>query len=134
MLKKDLKTKEESKLKSEDVILGVDARKIAEFTDKNKLTLNGYFNFAFAFTLSKFIYKSDAYFTTIYNGRKSSKEVNTVSMLVKTLPVYVQYAEDDKVIDKLTEMKNLLSDLQENDLFSFADAANAFGLNADVNL
>ena len=42
------------------------------FSD-NKVTSNALFNFAFAFTLSKFLYKNEALYTTIYNGRKSSK-------------------------------------------------------------
>ncbi|MDY6367746.1 MAG: amino acid adenylation domain-containing protein, partial [Clostridia bacterium] len=132
VLKKDLKTEKVSRLKSEDKILDINKPKLENYVKNNKLTLNGYFNFAFAFTLSKFLYKSDAYYTTIYSGRKSSKLSNTVSMLVKTLPVYVKYSDGDKIKDKLTEIKDMLSGLEENDLFSFADAVSAFGVGADV--
>lgn len=132
VVKKDLKTKKVSRLKSEDHILRVDAEELKAFVEKNKLTMNGYFNFAFAFTLSKFLYKNDSLFTTIYNGRKSSRLERTVSMLVKTLPVYIKYEEEDLVLDKLTEMKNLLEDLQANDLYSFAEIASAFDVSADI--
>ncbi len=132
VLKKDLKTKENSKLASKDYILDLDKSKIVKFVEKNKLTANAFFNFAFAFTLSKYIYKTDALYTTIYNGRNSSKLMNTVSMLVKTLPVYMKYAEEDKVIDKLSEMKDLLSGLEEHDIYSFADIAKDYDISMDV--
>ena len=132
LIKKDLKTAEISKLQSKDYILSLDSNNLKKFVDSNKLTLNSYFNFAFAFTLSKFLYKNDSLYVTIYNGRKSSKLASTVSMLVKTLPVYIKYEEEDNVINKLTETKNLLSDLQANDLYSFADIAKEYDISADI--
>jgi len=132
VIKKDLKVKEFSRLRSDDFILDIDASAIKKFVDDNKLTLNAYFNFAFAFTLSKYLYKNDSLYTTIYNGRTSSKLANTVSMLVKTLPVYVKYTDEDKVLDKITQMKDTLMDLQANDLYSFADVAADFDVSADI--
>ena len=131
-LKKDLKVKDESKLESVDFSLELDDKKVKSFVESNKLTNNALFNFAFAFTMSKFIYKSDSLYETIYNGRKSSKVMNTVSMLVKTLPVYIKYNEEDLVLNKVKEMQNLLSGLEENDLYSFGDIANDYNLKADV--
>ncbi len=132
VVKKDLKVAKESKLAYKDFALSVDSQKLAKFVDESKLTMNAYFNFAFAFTLSKYLYKTDSLYTTIYNGRKSSKLANTVSMLVKTLPVYVKYKEDELVLDKLQEMKEELENLQANDLYSFADIANEFDVTADI--
>ena len=132
LIKKDLKVNELSKLESKDFILDLDSEKLKEFVETNKLTLNAYFNFAFAFTLSKFLYKNDSLFVTIYNGRKSSKLASTVSMLVKTLPVYIKYEEEDNILAKLNEAKNLLSDLQANDLYSFADIASTYDISADI--
>ena len=132
VLKKDLKTKEKSKLASQDFYLDIDKNKIAKYVKDNKLTFNSYFNFAFALTLSKFIYRQDSLYTTIYSGRNSSKLANTVSMLVKTLPVYIKYTDDDKVIDKLNEMKALLTGLEENDLYSFADISKDYDISMDI--
>ncbi len=132
VLKNDLKVEDNSKLQSVDYSLNVDNDKVNEFVKKNKLTNNALFNFAFAFTLAKFIYSDDCLYETIYNGRKSSKVSNTVSMLVKTLPVYIKYQEDDNVLNKIIEMKNLLSDLEENDLYSFGDIANDYNLKASI--
>ena len=132
VLKKDLKTEKVSKLKSIDYTLEISNSKLDNFIKENKLTNNAYFNFAFAFTLSKFIYKNDALYVTIYNGRNSSKLARTVSMLVKTLPVYLKYEEEDKVLEKLKETKELLSGLEEHDIYSFADIVKDYDVSSDV--
>lgn len=131
-LKKDLKTKKVSRLASIDYSLKVNNSAINEFVKKNKITNNALFNFAFGFTLSKFIYRKDALYVTIYNGRKSSKLANTTSMLVKTLPVYLAYEQDDLVAKKLIDMKNELAGLEENDIYSFADIVRDYDISADV--
>lgn len=131
-MKKDLKVKEVSKLKSIDYELALDNKLVKEYVENNKLTNNALFNFAFAFTLSKFIYKDDCLYETIYNGRKSSKVMNTVSMLVKTLPIYIKFSEEDAILNKVKEMKDLLSNSEEYDLYSFGDIANDYNLKADV--
>ncbi|MBQ4254786.1 MAG: amino acid adenylation domain-containing protein, partial [Bacilli bacterium] len=132
LLKKDLKTSDVGKLKSIDYSLKLDSNGVKKFVDGNKLTNNALFNFAFAFALSKFIYRKEALYVTIYNGRKSSKLANTTSMLVKTLPVYIKYEDKDDVLSKLVEMKELLSGLEENDLYSFGDIVNDYDVSADM--
>ena len=131
-LKKDLKVKKESKLASVDYSLNVNNSAIKAFVNSHKLTNNALFNFAFAFTLSKFIYRTDALYVTIYNGRKSSKLSNTTAMLVKTLPVYASYIQDDLVIDKLLKMKEELEGLEEHDIYSFADIVRDYDITADM--
>ena len=132
LIKKDLKTSKVSKLKSIDFNLNINLNNLKKFIDDNKLTFNAYFNFAFAFTLSKYLYKYDSLYVTIYNGRNSSKLNNTVSMLVKTLPVYIKYTEEDIIINKLQEMKDELLNLQANDLYSFSDISKDYDVKADI--
>ncbi len=132
LMKKDLKTEEVAKLHVEDIYSNIDVKAIKEFASKNNLTLNAITNFVFGFTFSKFIYKQDALFVTIYNGRNSSKNMNTVSMMVKTLPVYVKYQENDEVLSLLEEMKKQLESSQINDIYSFQEIASAFNITSDV--
>lgn len=132
LIKKDLKVSKESKLKSVDYNLNIDLNSLKKFIENNKLTFNAYFNFAFAFTLSKYLYKYDSLYVTIYNGRNRAMLNNTVSMLVKTLPVYIKYSEEDVILSKLNEMKDNLINLQANDLYSFADIAKEYDIKADI--
>ena len=130
--KKDLKTKEESKLHVNDIYASLDVKQMKDFASKNGLTLNAITNFVFGFALSKFVYKQDALFVTIYNGRNSSKTMNTVSMMVKTLPVYMKYKEEDEIIPLLASMKKQLENSELNDIFSFQEVASTFNVNSDV--
>ena len=132
MPKKDLKVAKEHRLASIDYALKLDNNKVNEYVKANKLTNNALFNFAFGYTLSKFIYRKDALYVTIYNGRKSSKLFNTTSMLVKTFPVYLSYEEDDEIIKKVSFIKDELSGLEEHDIYSFADIVKDYDISADV--
>ena len=132
LLKKDLKTKDKPRLHVDDIYSSLDVDEIKAFAKKNNLTLNAITNFVFGFTFSKFIYKSDALFVTIYNGRNSSKVMDTVSMMVKTLPVYVKYGEEDNVLSHLEEMKKQLESSQLHDIYSFQEIASSFNVNSDV--
>ena len=132
LLKKDLKTKEDAKLHVEDIYASLDVNAIKDFANKNGLTLNAITNFVFGFAFSKFIYKQDALFVTIYNGRNSSKTMNTVSMMVKTLPVYIKYKEEDEIIPLLASMKKQLENSELNDIFSFQEVASTFNVTSDV--
>ena len=130
--KKDLKVSDNSRLASCNLDINLDFDKLDKFVKENKISLNGLFNFAFGFVLSKFIYKNESLFVTIYNGRSSSKYAHIVSMLVKTLPVYIKYDGNDKVVDKLKEVSDLLLNLQANDLYAFSDIANDYDINSDI--
>lgn len=132
ILKKDLKVEEKPRLHVEDIYASNDVDKIKDFAKKNNLTLNAIANFVFGFTFSKFIYKQDALFVTIYNGRNSSKTMNTVSMMVKTLPVYMKYQEEDKVLELLEAMKKQLESSEINDVYSFQEIASTLNVNSDV--
>ena len=132
LLKKDLKTKEEARLHVDDIYSSLDVNQIKAFASKNGLTLNAITNFVFGFASSKFIYKQDALFVTIYNGRNSSKTMNTVSMMVKTLPVYIKYKEEDEIIPLLASIKKQLENSELNDIFSFQEVASTFNITSDV--
>ena len=132
LIKKDLKVESRSKLKSIDYKLNINLDNLKKYINDNKLTFNAYFNFAFAFTLSKYLYKYDSLYVTIYNGRNRASLNNTVSMLVKTLPIYIKYSEDDNILSKLNEMKDNLLNLQANDLYSFEDIAKEYDIKADI--
>ena len=53
-------------------------------------------------------------------------------MLVKTLPVYLSYEEDDKILNNINKMKEELSGLEEHDIYSFAEVVKDFAISADT--
>ncbi|MBP3729103.1 MAG: AMP-binding protein, partial [Lachnospiraceae bacterium] len=98
----------------------------------NGLTMNALFNFVFGLVLSKFLYKDEALYTTIYNGRSDSRMDRTISMLVKTLPVYLKYEEKEEITEVIRRLRTQMESAQRHDLFSFSEIAAAYGIEADV--
>lgn len=119
-------------LKSFDIKPALKVSVVDKFIKDNKLTANALFNLAFAYTLSKFSNREDAYYTTIFNGRLDSRMSHSTSMLVKTLPVYHKFNEDNKIIDDIKIMQKGLVGLENNSIYSFGEAVKDYSLNADV--
>lgn len=105
---------------------------VKDYCDKNNITLNAFFNGAFGLVLSKYNYKDEALFTTIYNGRNDSRLARAVTMLVKTFPVHCNTDGERKIIDLLVETKNQLMQSMSNDIYSFAEISRAYDIKADI--
>ncbi|MBQ6131554.1 MAG: amino acid adenylation domain-containing protein, partial [Selenomonadaceae bacterium] len=112
--------------------LGVDFDAVKIFCARNKVTLNAFFNAAFGFTLAKFLYREDAIFTTIYNGRNDSRLAQSVGMFVKTLPVSCSIVGEKTVAQYVAEVGKQLLASMTHDIYSFAEISRDYGINADV--
>lgn len=73
-----------------------------------------------------------AVFTTIYNGRSDPRLENTVSMLVKTLPVRFQCEADAMTASVIEDCQSFLLSAMANDIYSFAEIRNAYDIKADL--
>lgn len=105
---------------------------IKKYCDENNITLNAFFNGVFGVVLSKYNYKDEALFTTIYNGRSDSRLLRAVTMLVKTLPVHCNIDGDGKIVDLLVDVKDQLMQSMSNDIYSFAEISRAYNIKADI--
>ena len=115
-----------------DFVSEISVDEIKAYCQKNDITLNAFFNGVFAVVLSKYNYRDEAVYTTIYNGRNDARLEDSVSMLVKTLPVYCRTEGNLKIVDMLKTMKNHLFDSMTNDLYSFGEISRAYNLPADI--
>ena len=129
-MKKALKTSDKA-LEAAEWEVDLPRQELEAFAEQNGLSMNALFNFIFGLTLSKYLYKEEALFTTIYNGRSDSRCMRTVSMLVKTLPVYVSTADDTEILPAVRELKRQLEGSQQHDIFAFSEIASTYGLTAD---
>ncbi|MGN0154558.1 MAG: amino acid adenylation domain-containing protein, partial [Lachnospiraceae bacterium] len=114
------------------LVSGISVEEVKAYCQKNDITLNAFFNGVFAVVLSKYNYRDEAVYTTIYNGRNDARLENSVSMLVKTIPVYCKTEGSLKIVDMLKTMKNHLFDSMANDLYSFGEISRAYNLPADI--
>ncbi|MEG0503850.1 MAG: amino acid adenylation domain-containing protein, partial [Raoultibacter sp.] len=108
------------------------ARAVKEYCELHNVTMNAFFTAAFGFLVGKYVYKDEAVFATIYNGRSDSRMVNTLGMLVKTLPVYCVAKKEQTVDQYIVEVKDQLISSMENDVYSFGEVSREFGVTADI--
>ncbi|MEF9917179.1 MAG: amino acid adenylation domain-containing protein [Lachnospiraceae bacterium] len=105
---------------------------LKQYCDDNRITMNALFTAVFGFVVSKYVYKDEAVFTTIYNGRNDSRMAKTMGMFVKTLPVYCQMEKDQKIISYINDVKEQLMEAMEHDSYSFGEISREFGIKADI--
>ncbi len=110
----------------------LDLSAIKAWCEKNGVTLNAFFNSVFAFVLAKYNYKTEAVYTTIYNGRNDSRLARAVTMLVKTFPVWCDLGGEVKVSDLVRTTGKQLIGSMENDIYSFAEISRAYDIPADI--
>ncbi len=109
-----------------------DYDRVAAFCRENEVTPNAFFNGAFGFTLSRFDYKEDVVYTTVYNGRNDSRLARSVAMLVKTLPVALNTEGKATVKNTLKALGTQLMNSMANDIYSFAEISRAYSVKADL--
>lgn len=110
----------------------ITAKQVCEFCEVHHLTMNAFFNSVFGFTLGRFSNRDEVVYTTIYNGRSDSRLASIFTMLVKTLPVFVQLNGETKIVDFVRTTQNQLMDSMANDIYSFAEISSECGIKSDV--
>ena len=108
------------------------AEAFLRFCDENRCSMNGLFSTAFGLTLDKYLGVDAAAFAGIYSGRNDSRFIDTVGMLVKTLPIVVSQRGDAAPAQLVREVSRQLTDSQNNDIYSFAEISRALHVSADV--
>ncbi len=109
-----------------------DMKALSRFCTQQKITLNTLFTAAFGFVTGRYVYKDEAVFTTIYNGRNDSRLSSTINMLVKTLPVHCNLDGEKEISSYLKETGEQLVNSMNADIYSFAEISRAYGIKADI--
>lgn len=109
-----------------------DMEALRHFCTEQKITFNTLFTAAFGFVTGRYVYKDEAVFTTIYNGRNDSRLSSTINMLVKTLPVYCSLDGEKEIGSYLNETGEQLMNSMNADIYSFAEISRAYNIKADI--
>ena len=123
---------EEIKFASYDFDLELSPESMNKFCEKSGISANVLNIGAFGKLLGTFVNSKESLFATIYNGRNSSKVERTVDMMVKTLPVYCKWSNDQTVNDYLKGLQEQVLGSMNHDIFSFAEVAASMGVNSDI--
>jgi len=87
---------------------------------------------AFGYMLGACTHAKSSAFATIYNGRKSIKTSRTISMMVKTLPVYCSWDESTLTGGYFSALKDQINGSMAHDLFSFAEICSSTAYDSRV--
>ncbi len=106
----------------EHLELAVDYHQLQKAADYFGVTPNVLTTTVFGYLLGVNTHAQESLFATIFSGRQDLKTQRTVTMLVKTLPVYTQWDQETTVRELLQTTKQQLMGSMSNSLFSFAEA------------
>lgn len=110
----------------------LDMAAVKAFCAAKRFTVNAFLNTAFALLVSKYSFKNEALYTTVYNGRNDSRLNRAVTMLVKTLPVYVQLDGEQPVEALIAAVGRQLMDSMSHDIYSFGEIARTLEVPMDL--
>ncbi len=114
-----------------DFALDKDALKA--FRREAQISTTAFFTGVMGFVIGKYNYKDESVIATVYNGRRTERLGNVVSMLVKTLPYVSDFNGNPTVKEFLKVAGDKLSQCREHDVYSFEEIAAEYGATADVN-
>ena len=106
--------------------------RVEAYCREKRITPNVFFLSLMGFVLGRYEHTEEVCLTTIYNGRSDGRTAATMGMLVKTLPVYAEPADNRAVADYLSATQEQLLSSMSNDIYSFAEISRAYGIQSDV--
>lgn len=105
--------------------------KILKYCTENHLSVNAFLCTVFGLYLAKTSGCDYSAFTTIYDGRSDLRTQNTVSMLVKTLPLVVE-SHTESLAEAVRRTSSQLLDSMASDLFSFSEIVRRYHFMPDI--
>ena len=88
----------------------VDVRIIKEFCAKHDFSEKAFFNACFAYVLTKFTGRDEAFYATVYDGRNNSGSARSVTLPEKTFPVLLTVEDTESIVTFVSKMGQQLKD------------------------
>ena len=111
--------------------LNVEMSAVDDFCKANGIFRSNFFTMAYSFLLAKYNNEQESLFNTVYNGRTDKRFLNSIGMVVKTLPVYAKFTEETTVLDFLRAGQELMSGCRKHDIYSYSDLATDLSLQSN---
>ena len=110
----------------------VDDAALDALSEKTQTSTYTIFMAAFALSLSKFSGEDKALLTTIFHGRNTQELTSALGMLVRTLPVAIDFNEHENVSDIIKTLREQNLKTRQSSAYSFADLSQATGIKSSV--
>ena len=94
--------------------LNINKEDIKSFVKGLGISENALFTAIFAYTISRFTGDNKVLFNIIDNGRSRLKNLNSIGMFVKTLPIVID-CKNQEISNYMTEVHNLVYDILSHD-------------------
>ena len=113
--------------------LDIDTDSLKTFCGSSGYRESAVYTAAFGYTLSRFTAEDEVLFSTVYHGRTDKATRRSFTMMVKTLPVYQNFADGIEIAEVLEHLRAQTSQVRRHASYSFADAHDDLGINSDVS-
>ena len=133
MLIPDIYNMEEEHFSRKEIRLNINKQAIESVCEKAGVKESVFFTAAFSIALCKYTNQDEALFTTAFHGRLDKACCRTLSMMVKTLPVYQNLAVTPTVVSLLQQLAEQTKLSRKYSLYSFADMHKDLGISSDVS-
>ncbi len=90
------------------------------------------FNTAFGYTLSRYNGTQDAVYATVYNGRSDGRIARSISMFVKTFPMYFSFSMDESVKECVIKSGHQYMDNMVYDIYPFSEIVREYNISPDI--
>ncbi|MBQ3841089.1 MAG: amino acid adenylation domain-containing protein [Ruminiclostridium sp.] len=105
---------------------------ISDFCRKNGVRKTAFYNAVFSFVMCKYNCSDNVLYTTVDNGRNDPRLDRTVSMLVKTIPVFCHPDTEQTASEFVRDIGRQIDESKENSLYSFAEIAHEHHITSDI--
>ncbi len=90
------------------------------------------FNTAFGYTLSRYNGTRDAIYATVYNGRSDGRIARSVSMFVKTFPMYFSFKMDESIKESIIKTGRQYMENMAHDIYPFSEIVREYNISPDI--
>ena len=104
--------------------MAVDKSRVDAFCKSNGIFRSTFFTAVYAYLLAKYNNEQQVLFNTIYSGRGDERCSHTVGMLVRTVPVYVQFEDSTRVFDFMMAAQEQMKGCRQHDAHCYSDIVN----------
>jgi gramicidin S synthase 2 len=110
----------------------IDLRLVNDFCTRLNVSPNNLFAGALGICLNRYTREQDIAFCTAHHGRIDERLSNDTGMFVKTLPVTMKVAPDQKVCDYLSTIRTDLKELWSKQVYPFSEMVKKFGASMEI--
>ncbi len=112
--------------------LNIDKEEIQEILGKWNISESTLMQAAWGLLLSAYSAEDKASYCTVYFGRSERRTLSTVTMMVHTLPVFVQVGGDMTLGEVFTALSDQMEKAQSLQFYAYQDAVKDLGINNQV--